>query len=258
VKKTVVMGAVIALGFASMAALNGCQPSRMTPERAHAAREIELRLEQAEREKMKEDQRAASTAALERAPLPEGYNGGKSPKDATLTAPDNFKVQFICSNGNFVVECHRDWAPIGADQFYNLVLQGFYDDARFFRVLPGFVVQFGIHGDPAIMAPWRDANIKDEPVKQGNRRGTLTFAKSSMPNSRSTQLFINLGDNSAGLDSQGFSAFGEVVVGMDIVDNITPKYGENPNQMMIQEQGNAYLKPNFPDMDYIMEAYIAQ
>jgi len=258
VKKTVVMGAVIALGFVSMAALNGCQPSRMTPERAHAAREVELRLEQAEREQMKEDQRAASTPALERAPLPEGYNGGKSPADATLTAPDNFKVQFICSNGNFVVECHRDWAPIGADQFYNLVLQGFYDDARFFRVLPGFVVQFGIHGDPAIMAPWRDANIKDEPVKQGNRRGTLTFAKSSMPNSRSTQLFINLGDNSAGLDPQGFSAFGEVIDGMDIVESISSKYGEKPNQMMIQEQGNAYLKPNFPEMDYIKEAYIAQ
>jgi peptidyl-prolyl cis-trans isomerase A (cyclophilin A) len=252
------MGAVIALGFVSMAALNGCQPSRMTPERAHAAREVELRLEQAEREQMKEDQRAASTPALERAPLPEGYNGGKSPADATLTAPDNFKVQFICSNGNFVVECHRDWAPIGADQFYNLVLQGFYDDARFFRVLPGFVVQFGIHGDPAIMAPWRDANIKDEPVKQGNRRGTLTFAKSSMPNSRSTQLFINLGDNSAGLDPQGFSAFGEVIDGMDIVESISSKYGEKPNQMMIQEQGNAYLKPNFPEMDYIKEAYIAQ
>ena len=257
-KKVLSIGVVAALGIACIVAINGCQPNRMTPERALAAREVELKLDQTEREQMKEEQNAASTAPLERAPLPEGYNGGKAPKDATLTAPDTFKVQFVCSNGNFVVECHRDWAPIGVDRFYNLVVQGFFNEARFFRVLPGFVVQFGINGDPALMGQWRDATIQDEAVKQGNRRGTLTFAKSSMPNSRSTQLFINLTDNSAGLDPQGFSAFGEVIDGMNVVESISAKYGEKPNQMMIQEQGNAYLQPNFPEMDYIKEAYIAQ
>ena len=257
-KKVLSIGVVAALGIACIVAITGCQPSRMTPERALAAREVELKLDQTEREQMREEQNAASTAPLERAPLPEGYNGGKSPKDATLTAPDTFKVQFVCSNGNFVVECHRDWAPLGVDRFYNLVVQGFFNEARFFRVLPGFVVQFGINGDPALMNQWREATIQDEQVKQGNRKGTLTFAKSSMPNSRSTQLFINLNDNSAGLDAQGFSAFGEVIDGMSVVESISAKYGEKPNQMMIQEQGNAYLQPNFPEMDYIKEAYIAK
>lgn len=260
VKKVLSIGLAAALGLACIVIVNGCERDRMTPQRADAARKVELKLAEAEKEKenMESQHEAANTALLERAPLPDGYNGGKSPQDATLAAPETFKVQFVCSNGNFVVECHREWAPLGVDRFYNLVVQGFFNEARFFRVLPGFVVQFGINGDPALMGQWRDATIQDEPVKKGNQKGTLTFAKSQMPNSRSTQLFINLTDNTAQLDPQGFSAFGEVIEGMSVVEKISPKYGERPNQMMIQEKGNEYLKSSFPDLDYVKEAYIAK
>lgn len=261
-KKALSIGLVAVAGLACIVIVNGCQPERLTPERVNAARDVELRLAEAEKEhepmeNEHEEHEAEAAGLLERAPLPEGYSGGKGPQAATLTAPDTFKVQFVCSNGSFVVECQRDWSPLGVDRFYNLVVQGFFNEARFFRVVPGFVVQFGINGDPALAGQWRDANIQDEPVKKGNRKGTLTFAKSSMPNSRTTQLFINLADNSA-LDAQGFSAFGEVIQGMNAVEGITAKYGQQPDQMMIQQQGNAYLKSNFPDMDYVKEAYIGK
>ena len=127
-----------------------------------------------------------------------------------------------------MVEVHRDWAPNGADRFYNLVKNGFYNDARFFRVIDGFMVQFGINGDPNISAVWRDANIKDDPVKQSNTRGTITFATAG-PNTRTTQVFINFGDN-AGLDGQGFSPFGKVVSGMEVVDSLYGGYGEGAPQ----------------------------
>src|ERR1700719_4133826 len=131
-------------------------------------------------------------------------------------APATYKVQFDTSKGPFVVEVHRDWSPNGADRFYNLVKNGFYDDVRFFRVISGFMVQFGINGDPKISAPWRSAQIKDDPVKQSNKRGFITFATSG-PNSRTTQVFINFGDNGR-LDGMGFSSFGQVTTGMNVVD----------------------------------------
>lgn len=172
-------------------------------------------------------------------------------------APDIFKVKFECSNGDFVIECRRAWAPIGVDHFYELVQSGFYDDARFFRVIPGFVVQFGIAGDPAVMDEWRDKTIKDEPVKESNAPGTICYAKTNMPNSRTTQLFINLGNN-AGLDSMGFAAFGTVVEGMDVVEDITAEYGERPSQGEIQVRGNQYLNEKFPNMDYIKTATVVE
>lgn len=169
-------------------------------------------------------------------------------------APDVFKVRFECSNGNFTIECYKEWAPIGVEHFYELLKVRFYDGARFFRVLPGFVVQFGIAGDPQLNMKYGERTIKDDPVKKSNLKGTLTFAKTSLPNSRSTQLFINLADNSR-LDSMGFAPFARVIEGMEVVERINPKHREVPDQMMIRLQGNAYLEQMFPDLDYIKRAY---
>ncbi len=177
-------------------------------------------------------------------------------------APAVYKAKFDTSKGSFVVEVHRDWAPRGADRFYNLVKNGFYDNARFFRVIDGFMVQFGINGDPNIAGVWRDANINDDPVKQSNGRGTITFATAG-PNTRTTQVFVNFGDN-AGLDGQGFSPFGKVVSGMEVVDSLYDGYGEGapngngPDQGRIQQQGNAYLEKGFPKLDFIKTATIEE
>ncbi len=170
-------------------------------------------------------------------------------------APDKYRVKFETSKGDVVIEVNRAWAPIGADRFHQAVKAGFYDECRFFRVVPNFMVQFGINGDPKVQSKWRDAKIKDEPVTQSNQRGFVTYAKSGAPNSRTTQLFINFKDNRF-LDSQGFAPFGKVVEGMDIVDSINAKYGERPNQGRVQEEGNAYLKSEYPDLDFIKKATI--
>ena len=160
--------------------------------------------------------------------------------------------------GRFVIEVHREWAPLGADRFYNLVKNGFYDDIRFFRVLDGFMAQFGMHGDPAIQSAWGRANFNDDPVKQSNKKGYVTFAKSSAPNSRSTQVFINFVDNT-GLDAQGFAPFGQVVEGMENVDKLYSGYGRQnvPDQGRITAEGNAYLAKEYPKLDYIKKATIA-
>ncbi|HEY2150522.1 MAG TPA: peptidylprolyl isomerase [Vicinamibacterales bacterium] len=173
---------------------------------------------------------------------------------ADETAPATYKVKFDSSAGPFVVEVHRAWAPNAADHLYTLVKAGFFDEARFFRVVPNFMVQFGIAGDPAMQAKFK-ASIKDDPVKESNKRGYVTFAQTSAPNSRSTQIFINYKDNSF-LDSQRFAPFGQVVSGMDAVDKISADAGEKPNQGSIQSQGNAYLKAQFPKLDYIKKATI--
>jgi peptidyl-prolyl cis-trans isomerase A (cyclophilin A) len=178
----------------------------------------------------------------------------RTPAALTEQAPPTYKAKFDTSKGAFVVEVHRDWAPKGADRFYNLVKNGFFDDTRFFRVVPDFMVQFGINGDPNIQKNWANANITDDPVKQSNKRGYITFATRGA-NTRTTQMFINFKDN-AGLDRQGFAPFGEVVTGMDIVDKITSQYGEKPNQGSIQAEGNAYLNKEFPKLDYIKKATI--
>jgi peptidyl-prolyl cis-trans isomerase A (cyclophilin A) len=172
------------------------------------------------------------------------------------TAPDSFRVKFATSAGDFELEVVRAWAPRGADRFYNLVKHGWYDGDRFFRVVPNFVVQFGLNGDPAIGKWWRNARIVDDPVKQSNKRGTITYAKADV-NTRTTQVFINLKDN-AQLDGQGFSPFGRVVSGMAAVDKITSQYGQAPSQQDIQMRGNAYLNESFPNLDYIKTATIVE
>ncbi|MEZ4226142.1 MAG: peptidylprolyl isomerase [Polyangiaceae bacterium] len=177
------------------------------------------------------------------------------PDKAKEQAPAKYKAKFTTSKGDFVLEVTRDWAPGGADRFYNLIKIGFFDDTRFFRVVPGFVVQWGIHaqGEP-VMSQWRNANIPDDPVKESNKAGTIVFATSG-PNSRSTQVFINFEDN-ARLDAMGFAPFGKVVEGMDVVKKITAEYGQRAQQPLIQSQGNAYLNRDFPNMDYIKKATI--
>jgi cyclophilin family peptidyl-prolyl cis-trans isomerase len=171
-----------------------------------------------------------------------------------LEAKDKFRVRFETSKGPFVVEVHPEWAPRGATQFRELVDAGFYNECRFFRVVPGFVVQFGINGDPDTHAQWKQP-IPDEPVVRSNTKGTLSFAKSN-PNTRTTQVFINLGDNSGGLDPQGFPAFGIVVEGMENVEKINAEYGETPDQGRIHSEGNAYLDKNFQNLDFITSAKV--
>jgi peptidyl-prolyl cis-trans isomerase A (cyclophilin A) len=175
-------------------------------------------------------------------------------------APATYKARFDTTKGVFVIQVTRAWAPNGADRFYNLVKNGFYDNARFFRVISGFMVQFGIHGDPKLSAQWRESRIPDDRVSQSNKRGFITFATAG-PNTRTTQVFINFGDN-AGLDSQGFSPFGKIVQGMEVVDKLNAEYGEGaprgrgPDQGRLQQEGNAYLQKDYPRMDFIKKATI--
>jgi peptidyl-prolyl cis-trans isomerase A (cyclophilin A) len=173
--------------------------------------------------------------------------------------PEVFQVKFETTKGDVVIEVHRDWSPHGAARFYELVKAGFYDDCRFFRVIPGFMVQCGINGDPKIMDKWRDANIPDDRPsganRQSNTRGMVTFAKSSLPNSRSTQIFFNYADNSR-LDADGFTPFAKVLSGMDVLESLNPKYGEEASnqQGRIQHEGNAFLDREFPGLDSIKTA----
>jgi peptidyl-prolyl cis-trans isomerase A (cyclophilin A) len=180
-----------------------------------------------------------------------------NPAGMTEQAPPTYTVNLNTSKGLIVIQVHRDWAPIAADRFYNLVKNGFYDEARFFRVVPNFMVQFGMNADPAVTRAWSGAPMKDEPTKQGNKKGYVTFARTGAPNSRGTQLFINYKDNNF-LDAQGFAAFGEVTKGMDIAESITAQYAEKPNQGEITSQGNAYLNKEFPKLDFIKTATIAK
>ena len=173
------------------------------------------------------------------------------------TAPDVFRARFETSKGRFEIEVHRDWAPLAADRFFNLVKYGFYDGTRFFRVRPGFVAQWGIHGDPFIQRAWRDANLKDEPVKQSNLRGFVSFTNENSPQSRYTQVFINLRDN-ADLDKDNFPAFGKVVSGMDNVDKLYGGYAgpKEPDGRRIIREGNEYLQKEYPRLDFIKIATI--
>jgi peptidyl-prolyl cis-trans isomerase A (cyclophilin A) len=164
-------------------------------------------------------------------------------------APAEFKVKFETSKGDFVAEIHREWAPIGVDRFHELVKAKFFNDVRFFRIVPNFIVQFGISGDPEVARKWKAMNIQDDPVRQSNERGTLTYATAG-PGTRTTQLFINLAHN-APLDRQGFSPFGKVVDGMDVVERLYSGYGESPDQGQIEAEGNAYLKSKFEKLDYV-------
>ncbi|MDR0787032.1 MAG: peptidylprolyl isomerase [Gemmatimonadota bacterium] len=185
-----------------------------------------------------------------------------SPKseEMNLIAPDTFKVLVETTNGDLVLEVYRDWAPLGADRFFNLVRNGYYNDTFFFRTIAGFVAQFGIHGQPEVSAAWKDARINDDSVRVSNERGTISFAMAG-PNTRTVQLFINQEDNDR-LDRLGFAPFGKVTGGMDTVDRLYSGYGEGapqgrgPSQDRISLEGNAYLRANFPLMDAIKRAWI--
>lgn len=209
----------------------------------------------------------APAAKSEKAAKPEAKPEAKKetpmplPENATEKAPASYKARFKTTKGDFVVEVTRDWSPNGADRIYNLVKLGFFTDIAFFRVLDGFVAQGGIHGDPAVSARWRSARIPDDPsAGKTNARGTMVFATAG-PNTRTTQFFINFKDNGM-LDSMGFTPFGKVVDGMQVVDSLYKGYGEGaprgdgPDQGRIQGEGNAYLKKDFPKLDYIKSAAI--
>ena len=176
-------------------------------------------------------------------------------------APDEFKVKLDTTKGDIVLKITRDWAPKGADRFHALVKAGYYDDCRFYRVLPKYIAQFGINGTPAVAAKWKEQPIDDDPVKQKNTRGRLTFAKSG-PNTRTTNLFINLKDNT-GLDTQGFAPVGEIVEGLEIADQLfvtgdgAPK-GRGPSQKKIYDEGNAWLQKDFKDLDFIKKATVVE
>lgn len=183
------------------------------------------------------------------------------PSAATATAPEVFDVDFKTTKGDLRIRVTRSWAPLGADRFYNLVTAGYFKQIAFFRVIEGFMAQFGIHGDPEVNAAWRSARISDDPVSQSNERGTISFATAG-PNTRTVQMFINFGDNGS-LDSHGFAPFGKVIEGMKTIDSLYKGYGEGaprgrgPDQMMLQDRGNAYLKDGFPNLDYILDAQVA-
>lgn len=244
-KKKLVPIAVVAGLVAIVGAMYAVQPDRMTLEQIRQASEAQGKLDGIDTQKQ----------ALE-------TEEQKAQPPAETKIPGVFKVKFECSNGNFVVECHQDWAPLGVERFKTLVQDGFFNDARFFRVVTRpqpFVVQFGIAGDPAANLKWGQAAIKDDPVKQSNTPGTITFAMAG-PNTRTTQLFINLGDNSSSLDSQGFAAFGKVIEGMDVVKAFNDRYQGKPLAYTSQymAQGNVLIDKEFPGLDYIKTATIIE
>ena len=178
----------------------------------------------------------------------------------TVPAPELYRARVTTSKGAFVIEVHRDWAPLAADRFYQLVCARFYSQARFYRVVKGFVVQFGMNADPAVHQTWQEKNLKDEPVRTSNKRGMVSFTSSAAPNSRTTHVFINLADN--GFLDQGSAPFGLVFSGMDVVDSIHSEYGENapmgngPAQDRLWKEGNRYLLEEFPALDYITDITI--
>src|SRR5215475_7102545 len=187
-----------------------------------------------------------------------------NPANLKEKAPDTFKAKFETSKGDFVIEVHRAWVPNGADRFYNLVQSGFFDDVRFYRVVSGFMAQFGINGDPVVDTAWSRVQLPDDTVKESNKRGYVTFAQKGIPNSRGTQLFINFGDN-VNLDKSGFAPIGRVVTGMNIVDKLYNGYGDikeqrggGPSQTQFNNEGNAYLIKSFSKLDYIKKATIAE
>ncbi len=201
---------------------------------------------------------APAAAAVAGAPHPALLN----PALANEKAPEKFKAKFTTTKGDFVIEVTRAWSPNGADRFYNMVKIGYLNDVAFFRNIQGFMVQFGINGDPKVNEKWRNANIKDDPVVGSNLPGYVTFAQSSAVNSRTTQMFINFGSNTR-LDGMRFAPFGQIVEGMNVVQALYNVYGEGapggrgPRQDLVQTQGNAYLKESFPLLDYVKTATIA-
>jgi peptidyl-prolyl cis-trans isomerase A (cyclophilin A) len=194
-------------------------------------------------------------------PVPVQKASLDKPESLSEKAPDVYRARFATSKGDFVIEVQRDWAPNGADRFFNLVKNGYYDETRFFRVVRGFMAQIGIHGKPEMNNLWRDQRIADDPVKKSNLRGFVSFATAG-PGTRTTQFFINFADGNSRLDGMGFAPFGQISSGMDVVDALYAEYGEGapqgqgPNQGRIQGEGNAYLLRDFPLLDYVKQATI--
>jgi peptidyl-prolyl cis-trans isomerase A (cyclophilin A) len=274
---------VAVVGVVALAALYQFQPPRLTP---RMIRQAEAAVERLERVPVTGEEtvtreilaQAADTetpvaadAAPDATPTPEppAAAEGATEEEATMAdsgfvelaeppltpeggVPDTFYVRFECSHGDFVVQYHKAWGPKGAARVFELVRDGIWTEARFFRVVPNFMVQWGIPADPADATKWRGRTIQDDPVKQSNTRGKFTFATSG-PDSRTSQVFINFKDNSF-LDGQGFTPVGEVIDGMDVVDKVFAGYGEQPNQGSIQSRGNDYLVSQFPKLDYIKRA----
>ncbi len=235
-KKNLITLGIIVLFIGAVVLVNIFEPSRVREQRIAEQEEVEGLL-----------QTANEIEAM------------RPPRKLTLEAESTYTVEFGCSNGTFVVECYADWAPVGVARFQEAIEAGVSDEARFFRVIPGYVVQFGVSGDPALAAEWREKNIVDDPVKQSNTKGTVTFAKSNAPNSRTTQIFINLGENWGPpnrLDAGGFAPIGRVISGMEVVEKINAEYRDRPNQSQIQMLGNEYLDENFPNLDFIFEVTI--
>lgn len=209
------------------------------------------------------EQAEAKAAPSDREPMPaEIFERLVDVKGAQQKAPDRFEVELDTTKGKILIEVHRDWAPHGADRFYSLVKVGYFEDIAFFRVMDGFMTQFGMHGNPRVNKAWTRQPIEDDPVERSNERGTVSFAKTKAPNSRTTQLFINTVDN-ANLDKMGFSPFGRVIEGMDVVDSLhvtgegRPR-GAGPSQRRIKMSGNVYLRKHFPDLDYVKSARIVE
>jgi peptidyl-prolyl cis-trans isomerase A (cyclophilin A) len=201
--------------------------------------------------------------ALQQASAPSNMDKLMNPAALTETAPDVYEAKFTTTQGTIVINVRRAWAPIGADRFYNLVKNGYYDNCRFFRVV-GAVAQFGINGDPKVSSVWSRATIQDDPVKQSNRKGYVSFAKAG-PNSRTTQVFINFTDENVLLDGMGFAPFGTVTKGTDVMAALNGDYGEvppmgrnGPDPVRIVNEGNAYLQKYFPKLDYIKSAVIVE
>ena len=216
--------------------------------------------EEAKPEEAEKAPEKSNDSGQDEAPLDDLTKALKDPSLAKLTAPEQFKVRFETTQGPIIFEVTRAWSPKGVDRFFNLVKMGYFTDMAFFRVVDGFVAQFGIHGDPEVSIHWADALITDDPVTQSNKAGTLTFATGG-PDTRTTQLFINITDNDK-LDTMGFSPIAKVIQGMDVVLKLYadygdgPPYGTGPDQGRIAADGNAYLKKSFPKLDYIQSAEI--
>ena len=247
----------------------GCNESGATPEnQAKPVTAAEKKPETTPAVEHKVEAKRSPVAAPDKKPTaaPPAGSGGKNPalmdpSKATETAPDTYKVKFETTKGDIIIDVTRAWAPKGADRFYNLVKIGYYDDVAFFRVIGGFMGQFGLNGDPAVNTVWRSARIDDDPVKESNKTGYVTFAMAG-PNSRTSQIFINLADNRR-LDGMGFAPFGKVA-DMTTTRKIHDGYGEGaprgkgPSQGRIQSEGNTYLRKDFPNLDYIKRATIVK
>lgn len=249
------MRLLFAIAFVALTACDGGEEAHHEPE---AKPDDHAKVEPAPK-----PEPAPQPAELEVWKLAEDANPAlKDPSKAAATAPATYKVKLETTKGDVVIQVNREWAPNGADRFYNLVEIGYFDEIAFFRAVEGFMVQFGISGYPEVAGAWRQAQIPDDPVTQSNKRGRLTFATAG-PNTRTTQLFINYKDNGM-LDAQGFAPIGEVVEGMDVLDSVYKGYGDGPprgrgpNQGMLQMKGNAYLKAQFAELDYIKKATLVK